>query len=151
MRFIGDYSAKVDAKGRVFLPSAFRKVLKAEDETSLMLREDVFQKCHVLYPQSVWNTQLDDLRRDLRLWNKKEQMMLRQFVLGTESVELDKEGRLLISKQKLQFAEIGDYVRFLAMIDRIEIWSKQALDELMADREELGDDLERMFGQRSND
>lgn len=151
MRFIGDYSAKVDAKGRVFLPSAFRKALKAEDETSLMLREDVFQKCLVLYPQSVWNTQLDDLRRDLRLWNKKEQMMLRQFVLGTESVELDKEGRLLISKQKLQFAEIGDDVRFLAMIDRIEIWSKQALDELMADREELGDDLERMFGQRSND
>lgn len=151
MRFIGDYSAKVDAKGRVFLPSAFRKVLKAEDEASLMLREDVFQKCLVLYPQSVWNTQLDELRRDLRLWNKKEQMMLRQFVLGTESVELDKEGRLLISKQKLQFAEIGDDVRFLAMIDRIEIWSKQALDELMADREELGDDLERMFGQRSND
>ena len=151
MRFIGDYSAKVDAKGRVFLPSAFRKVLKAEDEALLMLREDVFQKCLVLYPQSVWNAQLDDLRRDLRPWNKREQMMLRQFVLGADSVDLDKEGRLLISKQKLQFAEIGDDVRFLAMIDRIEIWSKQALDELMADREELGDDLERMFGQRSND
>ena len=60
-RFIGDYGAKTDAKGRVFLPAPFRKVLEAEGEKSLVLRNDVFQKCLVLYPESVWNEQLDAL------------------------------------------------------------------------------------------
>ena len=149
MRFIGDYSAKTDAKGRVFLPSAFRKILKAEGETSLVLRGDVFQKCLVLYPESVWNAQLDDLRQGLNQWNRQQQMMLRQFLLDAEPLELDKEGRLLISKRKLQFAGIEDDVRFLAMVDRIEIWSKQALEEVMNQGDGLGDDMEQLLGQKS--
>ena len=37
-------------------------------------------------------------------------------------------------------------MRFLAMVDRIEIWSKQALDELMDDSADLGDEMEAAFG-----
>ena len=76
-RFIGDYGAKTDAKGRVFLPAPFRKVLEAEGEKSLVLRNDVFQKCLVLYPESVWNAQLDSLRGQVSQWNSRQQMMLR--------------------------------------------------------------------------
>ena len=60
MRFLGNIEAKTDAKGRVFLPSVFRKVLQVSGEESLVLRKDVFQPCLVLYPQSVWNAQLDE-------------------------------------------------------------------------------------------
>ena len=66
---------------------------------------------------------------------------------GVEPVELDSQGRLLISKRKLQYAFIESDVRFLAMVDRIEIWSKQALEELKAQNENLGQELENMFGQ----
>jgi MraZ protein len=48
MRFIGDFPAKTDAKGRVFLPSAFRKVLESAGENRLILRTDLFQRCLVL-------------------------------------------------------------------------------------------------------
>ena len=54
-RFIGDFPAKTDAKGRVFLPSAFRKVLETAGENRLILRTDLFQRCLVLYPESLWN------------------------------------------------------------------------------------------------
>ncbi|MBQ6964976.1 MAG: division/cell wall cluster transcriptional repressor MraZ [Bacteroidaceae bacterium] len=147
MQFLGDYPAKADAKGRVFLPAAFRKILDAEGEKSLVLRGDVFQRCLVLYPESVWNAQLDGLRQGLNQWNSKQQMMLRQFVLDAEPIELDKEGRLLISKRKLQYAGIESEVRFLAMLDRIEIWSKQALEEVMNQSATLGNDMEAMLGQ----
>lgn len=65
MRFVGDYTAKTDAKGRVFLPAIFRRQLDGMDEEALILRKDVFQKCLVLYPMSVWNAQVDDLQSRL--------------------------------------------------------------------------------------
>lgn len=147
MQFIGEYPAKADAKGRVFLPAAFRKVLEAENEQGLVLRQDIFQHCLVLYPESVWGAQLDELRGRINQFNSKQQMLLRMFEADAEPVELDSQGRLLISKRKLQYAGIESDVRFLAMVDRIEIWSKQALEELKAQNENLGQELENMFGQ----
>lgn len=143
MRFVGDYTAKTDAKGRVFLPAIFRRQLDGMDEGALILRKDVFQKCLVLYPMSVWNAQVDDLQSRLSPWDRKDQMMLRQFVADAEQVELDSQGRILLSKNKLQYAGITSEVRFLAVVDRIEIWSKDALDALMAEADgNLGDDIE---------
>ena len=143
MRFVGDYTAKTDAKGRVFLPAIFRHQLDGMDEEALILRKDVFQKCLVLYPMSVWNAQVDDLQSRLSPWGRKDQMMLRQFVADAEQVELDSQGRILLSKNKLQYAGITSEVRFLAVVDRIEIWSKDALDALMAEADgNLGDDIE---------
>ena len=143
MRFVGDYTAKTDAKGRVFLPAIFRRQLDGMDEEALILRKDVFQKCLVLYPMSVWNAQVDDLQSRLSPWDRKDQMMLRQFVADAEQVELDSQGRILLSKNKLQYAGITSEVRFQAVVDRIEIWSKDALDALMAEADgNLGDDIE---------
>lgn len=146
MRFIGDYPAKTDAKGRAFLPAALRKALEAEGEQRLVLRNDLFQHCLVLYPESVWNEQLDAMKARLNPMNSKHQMMLRQFVLDAEPIELDSNGRLLISKRKLQYAGIESDVRFLAVDNRIEIWSKQALEDIAKENEELGADLEDLFG-----
>lgn len=143
MRFVGDYTAKTDAKGRVFLPAIFRRQLDGMDEEALILRKDVFQKCLVLYPMSVWNAQVDDLQSRLSPWDRKDQMMLRQYVADAEQVELDSQGRILLSKNKLQYAGITSEVRFLAVVDRIEIWRKDALDALMAEADgNLGDDIE---------
>ena len=39
MRFLGNIEAKVDAKGRVFLPSVFRKILQSGGEERIVLRK----------------------------------------------------------------------------------------------------------------
>lgn len=145
MRFIGDYTAKTDAKGRVFLPSALRKMLSAEDVTGLVLRRDVFQKCLTLYPVSVWNESLDALKARLNPWDRKHQDVLRRFAADAEYIELDSNGRMLISKPKLQYAEIGADVRFLAVDDRIEVWSKELLDAHLSEENDLGAELEGLF------
>lgn len=145
MRFIGDYSAKTDAKGRVFLPSALRKILNAEGETKLVLRKDVFQKCLVLYPESVWNERLDDLKSHLNLWKREHQAVLRKFCADAETMELDSNGRVLIAKSKLQYAEIGADVRFLGVDDKIEVWSKENLDKLLESEGNLCDEIENLF------
>lgn len=145
MRFIGDYMAKVDAKGRVFLPAPFRKVLEAEKETKFVLRVDLFQKCLVLYPESLWNDMLDMLKAKLNSWNGQHQNLRRQFLAGAEIVELDKNGRFLINRHKLKYAGISQDVRFLAVDDHIEVWDGQQCESVINEDANLGEDLQNIM------
>ena len=122
MRFLGNIEAKTDEKGRVFLPAVFRKALQSSGEESLVLRKDVFQSCLVLYPESVWNEQMDTLRQRLSRWNALHQQIFRQFVADVEVVTLDGNGRFLIPKRYLKMAQIEQTVKFVGMGDTIEIW-----------------------------
>ena len=145
MRFIGDYSAKADAKGRVFLPAPFRKVLESEQAERLVLRTDLFQRCLVLYPESLWNEMLDTLRQRLNRWNGQHQQILRQFLAEAEIVELDGNGRLLINRRKLEYAGITTDVRFLAVDDHIEVWDRQQCENVLNEQTTLGKDLQTVM------
>jgi MraZ protein len=123
MRFLGNIEAKTDAKGRAFLPAVFRKTLQSAGEEQLVLRKDVFQPCLVLYPESVWNEQMDILRKKLNRWNADHQQLFRQFVSDVELVSLDSNGRFLISKRYMKMASIEQSIKFIGMGDTIEIWS----------------------------
>lgn len=147
MRFTGDYTAKTDAKGRVFLPAQLRKALEAEGCSSLILRADLFQPCLVLYPQVLWDEMLDELQIRLNRWNGQHQQVLRQFVADAEPIELDSNGRILLNKGKMEFAHITSDVRFLAVDDRIEIWDRQTLQQHLEQSEQgLGHDVQRLMG-----
>ena len=153
IRFLGNIEAKTDAKGRVFIPAAFRKQLQAAAEESLVLRKDVFQDCLVLYPESVWFKTQEQLRRRLNRWNARQQAVFRQFVSDAEVVVPDGNGRILIPilipRRYLQMAGIEGEVRFIGMDNTIEIWAKaraeqpfmEAEDFSQALQEALGDDL----------
>jgi MraZ protein len=145
MRFLGNIEAKTDVKGRAFLPAVFRKVLQAQGEEILVLRRDVFQKCLVLYPESVWNARLDMLKSQLRTWKPVHQQMFRQFVSEAEVVSLDGNGRFLISKRLLKAAEIDQDIQFIGMDDTIEIWSPENLKQTLKSDEEFGNEFESIM------
>ena len=145
MRFLGNIEAKTDVKGRAFLPAIFRKVLQAQGEEVLVLRRDVFQKCLVLYPESVWNERLDMLKNQLRTWKPVHQQMFRQFVSEAEVVSLDGNGRFLISKRLLKTAEIDQDIQFIGMDDTIEIWSPKNLKQTLKTDEEFGQEFENIM------
>jgi MraZ protein len=145
MRFLGNIEAKTDAKGRAFLPSVFRKVLQASGEECLVLRRDVFQKCLVLYPESVWNERLDMLKAQLRPWKQAHQQMFRQFVSEAEVVTLDGNGRFLISKRLQKIAEIDQDIQFIGMDNTIEIWSPKNLEQTLKNDEDFGKEFENIM------
>lgn len=125
MRFLGNIEAKMDAKGRVFFPALFRKVLQASGGDGLVLRRDPFETCLTLYPESVWFAMVDSLRARLNPWNQHDQAILRQFLEDAVSVALDSNGRLLIPKSHLGAAGIDADVRFVGMDDHVEIWNNE--------------------------
>ena len=142
MRFLGNIEAKTDAKGRVFLPSVFRKVLQASGEELLVLRKDIYQKCLVIYPESVWNEKVDMLKAQLKPWKPSHQQMLRQFISEAEAISLDGNGRFLISKRLQKAAEIDQDVQFLGMDNTIELWSPQQLKQILKSDEDFGKEFE---------
>ena len=145
MRFLGNIEAKTDAKGRAFLPAIFRKMLQASGEENLVLRKDVFQKCLVLYPESVWNGRLDILKNQLRPWKPTHQQMFRQFVSEAEVVNLDGNGRFLISKRLLKAADIEQDIQFIGMDDTIEIWAPQNLELTLKSEEDFAVEFEQIM------
>ena len=137
MRFLGNFKAKIDAKGRIFLPAAFRKVLQTHSESNLILRKDIYQKCLVLYPESIWNEMSDTLRNKLDRWDPIHQSLFRQFVANVETVTLDTNGRLLISKRFSNIVNIQQEVSFIGIDNIIEIWGVEELNKSMMDVEEF--------------
>lgn len=146
MRFVGSIEAKADSKGRVFLPAAFRKLLQAAGEEGLILRKDIFQPCLVLYPESVWNEQLNLLRARLNRWNPQHQQLFRQFVSDVEQLTLDANGRLLVPRRYLRMAGIEQDVKIIGMDDTIELWDNAGTERPFVEAEEFARQLGDIMG-----
>lgn len=146
MRFLGSVEAKTDVKGRAFLPAVFRKVLQAGGEERIVMRKDVFQPCLVLYPESVWNEQMDMMRSRLNRWNRQQQQVFRQFVSDVELLVLDGNGRFLISKRYQRMAAIEQDIKFIGMGDTIEIWSNAKAEEQQLSAADFEMAVEQLMG-----
>ena len=151
MRFLGNIEAKTDAKGRAFLPASFRKILQVSGEENLVLRKDVFQPCLVVYPESVWNELLDQLRKKLNRWNAKEQQIYRTFIADAILLTLDGNGRFLIPKRLLKQADIEQSIRFVGMGDTIEIWENEEEGETFMEQEEFSKALQEVMSFNNED
>ena len=123
MRFLGSIDAKLDAKGRAFLPAVFRKVLQGAGCESMVM---------------------DSLRSRLSRWDRGEQQLFRRFVAEVEPVALDGNGRFLIPKRCLAQAGIDADVRFIGMGDTIEIWAAGACQS-SGDDGDLGEELQKLL------
>ena len=145
MRFSGSISAKLDAKGRVFLPSVYRKLLPDAD-MELVLKRDTYQSCLVIYPGNIWEAEVDTLRQRLNRWNPQEAMVFRQYLADAETFSLDANGRFLIPKRLLKIAEIERELTFVGVDDRIEIWSKTRAEQPFMSQNELSEALQKLVG-----
>jgi MraZ protein len=143
VRFLGNIDAKTDVKGRVFIPASFRKILQTSGNTCLILKKDIFQDCLILYPETVWNDELEKLRERLSIWNEEQQNIFRQFIRDVEMLEIDSNGRVLIPKRYLQMAGIISDIRFMGMFDKIEIWSKDNSEKTKMDADSFKRGIEK--------
>ena len=149
MRLLGNIEAKVDTKGRVFLPAVFRKALQTAAEETLVMRKDVFQQCLVLYPESVWNEQIDALCSRLSKWRAEDRQVMRQYMLESEMLTLDGNGRLLIPKRYLQWAAIDQNLKFIGVDNTIEIWRKTDDDQPFMEPQEFSRILEQLMSEKT--
>ncbi|KAA6317773.1 Transcriptional regulator MraZ, partial [termite gut metagenome] len=130
---------------RVFIPAQFRKQLTADSEERLIMRKDVFQDCLVLYPESVWNEELDELLLRMNKWKGTHQHILRQYMSDLEILVPDSSGRILITRRYLQLASIQTNIRFIGVGNKIEIWSKEKTEQPFMSPEVFSTELEKLM------
>ena len=133
--FIGEYTCKLDAKGRVILPSAFKKQMSGTDQERFVIKKDIFEKCLILFPYEEWERQTRILRKKINPYKKEHNKFLRQFFKGMAEVILDSNNRLLIPKRLLDEVEVERDVIMAGQYGKIEIWAKNLYERI-----EVGDD-----------
>ena len=145
--FLGKIDAKLDAKGRVFVPSVFRKVLSEEERERVVVRMEADEKYLLVYPESVWNRQVVELQSKLNEWDPEDQMLLMQFVGDAEVLEFDAQGRVLLSKRLQMRMGLENEIVFVGMVDRIAMWDKSVYEEQFAVKAKLSERL-KMLGSK---
>lgn len=127
--FIGDYPCRLDAKGRVMLPSAFRKLLVGVSEGRCVLRINLYEKCLDLYPLSEWERQVELVRSKVNPFDRKHAGFLREFFRGTAEVLMDANGRILIPRKFFELVGLSKDVTLAGQDGKIEIWDTETYEE----------------------
>ena len=123
--FIGNIEARLDDKGRIFVPAVYRKILADEPSKRIVMRRDTDNECLMLYPESVWNEKVDQLRRTLDEWNPEDQLILMQFMSDAEYLEMDGQGRILLQRKNLETIGAQQDVLFVGMLNRFALWTPE--------------------------
>lgn len=148
--FIGEFNLKIDAKGRLVFPSALKKQINSSAQDSFVIKEDLFEKCLVLYPMEEWERQNSILRKKLNPFNAKHNMFLRGFAKGAAELSLDGSSRLLIPKRLLNYANIDKEVVLAGQNGKIEIWSKDQYEALFSQEIDYSDLAAEVIGDSLN-
>lgn len=151
--FIGDYTCRLDGKGRVLLPSAFIKQMAqlpavAENvlQDRFVVKRDIFEKCLLLYPMDEWQRQNEILRNNTNPFNREHNTFLRGFFKGIAELSLDANKRLLIPKRLLDEIDADREIVMAGQFGKIEIWSKEMYDAIESGDEKFAGLAERIMG-----
>ena len=149
--FIGDYTCKVDVKGRIILPAAFKKQMPADAQDHFVVRKDIFENCLVLFAIEDWNRQLEKIRKRINQYNREQNMFLRNFFKGTAELSLDNNNRILVPKKLMDLIGADRDVVLAGQDGRIEIWAADIYDKIDMPAEDLANLAEKYLGGSNNE
>ena len=121
--FMGEYSHTIDSKGRLIVPSKFRESLGDE-----FVVTNGLDGCLFVYSQEEW-TNIEEKFKQVSLTTKDARKFSRFFFAGAATVEVDKQGRILLPSVLREFAGLEKDIVSVGVLSRIEIWSKDKWQE----------------------
>lgn len=137
--FIGNIEARLDDKGRIFIPAAYRKILGEMESRRIIMRRDTDNECIIFYPEQVWNDKVGQLRQALNEWDPDDQMILMQFMAEAEILEPDSQGRVLLQKKNVEMIGAQQDVLFVGMLDRFALWSPSVFRDKQMPQKDLAE------------
>lgn len=139
--FFGEYSYKVDEKGRVPLPPKFRRELKE----GLILAKGTGEKCIAIYSVAEWKRLADSLAtKALSPANLRK--LNRAIFSNAFSASFDGQGRITLPYTLRDHAKIADTAIVVGANNRIEIWSEDEWKTEKASAEEQASQIIESFG-----
>lgn len=135
---IGEHWHTIDPKNRIMIPTKLRGELGA----AFMITRGL-DNCIYAYPMAEWQrfeerlAALPDTRSDARKFK-------RFFLSGATQVEMDKQGRVLIPANLVDYGKLINEVVTIGMQDKLEIWSKETWTQYQEQEIDMDEVAERM-------
>ena len=150
LNLLGEYDVTLDAKGRLLLPAALKRMLGKELQKGFVINRDVFSPCLVLYPLTEWESMHQKLRR-LNRFVQKNMEFIRRFAGGATPLDLDGNGRFLLPYALVNDPKLGKDIKLLGLGDRIEIWDRERYTTMRREGVDLTALAEEVMGSLGNE
>ena len=119
----GNHAAKIDDKGRLKIPNAFRALVEKQHGTELFVTSLTGEYVR-LYPMPVWLALEEKLGRMPSTHPARLKYLDRVNYYG-QTGELDGQGRVVIPAHLRDSASIVGDVRVFGRIDYLEVWNEE--------------------------
>lgn len=119
--FTSEYESKLDSKGRLVLPARIKGQLPEDGGNELVIRRG-FEQCLILYPMVEFRKVFSKIS-GLNEFNEEYRKLQRNFLSGVVTVELDNNGRFLIPRNMLSYAQIEKDAMLVGMGNKVEVWN----------------------------
>ena len=120
-RFVGNFTLRLDSKGRVSIPGPFRSVLRRDGFEGLYCYP-AMDRPAIDAGGSALMLEIDALiGRYVPFSDQREQLALALY--GTsETLKIDGEGRVVLSESLRRHADISETVAFVGLGHKFQIW-----------------------------
>ncbi|HIZ86090.1 MAG TPA: protein mraZ [Candidatus Coprenecus stercoravium] len=146
-KFVGEYKARTDDKGRLVFPSAFKALMDPEKPVRLVVKKDLFAPCLDIYTYEEWERESESIKSRLNFFNRDHDRFWRGYMSGRAIVEPDgKVGRITIPRQLLDSIGVEKDVVFAGNDHKIELWARERFEEARMDGEEFVALAEKILG-----
>ena len=126
--FIGEYEYTLNSKGRVNIPSKFRNSLSKDNKDALVVTRGM-DKCVWVYPLIIWKSIENELRK-LSSLSSINRSFIRNTVRHASISKLDKQGRIALNQNIINFSNINKNALIIGMVNKIEIWDPNYLSSI---------------------
>lgn len=141
----------MDEKGRIMLPSAFKKQLPQGVEEKFVVKPDAFEKCLVLYPIPEWKRLEKIIKNRTDPFIQEHERFLRTFYQGATEITLDGSNRMLIPKRLIEYCNIGKDAILAGRSGKIEIWGRDKFYDISRISPDFPAKVEKILGGKSDD
>jgi MraZ protein len=134
--FKGTYRHRIDGKGRLPIPAAFRRTL-AEASVVVVTALD---QCLAAYAEAEWAKLEAQLAR-LPAFSKPVKALTRVLASRAVDCEIDQQGRILLPPSLRASAGLGRDAVVIGVLNRFEVWQPEAWEAFLHDSERLLEDV----------
>jgi MraZ protein len=121
----GNYAAKIDDKGRLKIPNAFRTLVEKTHGAELFVTSLTGESVRI-YPMPVWLALEERLARAPSTHPSRTKFLNRVNYFG-QAAEIDAQGRVVIHQRLRDSAGMAGEVDVLGEVDRLEVWNHERL------------------------
>ena len=134
--FTSEFESKLDTKGRLVLPARIKAQLPSGEGDELVIRRG-FEPCLIIYPMVEFKKVFSKIS-GLSEFNEEYRKLQRNFFSGTATVELDANGRFVIPRNMLSYAQLEKDIILIGMGNKVEVWNPSIYEKhLIKDSSEL--------------